>query len=101
MSHGVTWRVIKGVERGEGESQINCILGSCHIHYYEACYGTTHMLYCTNLSCFVNGGYPVQDGDSAGQEQVRIHDRISQVHWAGVLMEVRSLFCLNSVVKKT
>ena len=28
-------------------------------------------------------------------EQVRIHDRISRKHWAGALMEVRSLFCLN------
>ena len=30
------------------------------------------------------------------RKQVRIHDRISRERWAGALMEVRSLFGLNS-----
>ena len=34
-------------------------------------------------------------------EQVRIHDSISHVRWAGALMEVRSLFGLNFTIKKT
>ena len=33
-------------------------------------------------------------------KQVRILNRISHVRWAGALMEVRSLFGLNSAVKK-
>ena len=33
--------------------------------------------------------------------QVHIHDNLSHVRWAGALMEVRSLFGLNSAVKKT
>ena len=32
------------------------------------------------------------------REQVRIHDGISRECWAGALMEVRSLFGLNSAV---
>ena len=36
-------------------------------------------------------------GRSASNEQVRIHDRISRVRWAGALMEV---FGLKSAVKK-
>jgi len=35
------------------------------------------------------------------KKQVRIHDSISHLRWAGALMEVRSLFGLNSAVKKT
>ena len=35
------------------------------------------------------------------RKQVCIHDSISHVRWAGALMEVRSLFGLNSAVKKT
>ena len=38
--------------------------------------------------------------ESALIKQVRIHDGISHVHWAGALMEVRSLFGLNSAVRK-
>jgi len=34
------------------------------------------------------------------KKQVRIHDSISHLRWAGALMEVRSLFGLNSAVKK-
>ena len=34
-------------------------------------------------------------------KQVRIHDSISHVRWAGPLMEVGSLFGLNFVGKKT
>ena len=34
-------------------------------------------------------------------KQVRIHDRISHVRWAGALMEVRSFFGLNSVDGRT
>ena len=33
-------------------------------------------------------------------QQVRIHDGFSHVRWAGALMEVRSLFGLNSAVRK-
>ena len=33
-------------------------------------------------------------------EQGRIHGSISHARWAGALMEVRSLFGLNSAVKK-
>ena len=33
-------------------------------------------------------------------KQVRLHDGISQVRWAVALMEVRSLFGLNSAVEK-
>ena len=35
------------------------------------------------------------------EKQVRIHDSISDVRWAGALMEVRSLFGLNFAVEKT
>ena len=34
-------------------------------------------------------------------QQGRIHDSISHVCWAGTLMEIRSLFGLNSAVEKT
>ena len=33
-------------------------------------------------------------------EQVRMHDGISHVRWAGALMEVRSLFGLSSAFQK-
>ena len=33
-------------------------------------------------------------------EQVRIHNTFSRERWAGALLEVRSLFGLNSAVKK-
>ena len=33
-------------------------------------------------------------------EQVRIHNRISREHWAGALMEVRSLFVQIPQLKK-
>ena len=33
-------------------------------------------------------------------KQVHIHDMFSRERWAGALMEVRSLFDLNSAVKK-
>ena len=35
------------------------------------------------------------------RKQGRIHGSISRERWAGALMEVRSLFGLNSAVKKT
>ena len=34
-------------------------------------------------------------------EQVRIHDTFSRERWAGALLEVRSLFRLNSAFKKS
>ena len=34
-------------------------------------------------------------------KQVRIHDCNSHIRWAGSLMGVKSLFGLNSMVKKT
>ena len=37
---------------------------------------------------------------SSGMEQGRIHGSISRERWAGALMEVKSLFGLNSAVKK-
>ena len=44
--------------------------------------------------CAQPGGHP------AAGKQVRIHDSISHVRWVGALMEVRSLFGLNSAAKK-
>ena len=37
---------------------------------------------------------------SSEPKQLRIHVRISPVRWAGALIEIRSLFCLNSAVRK-
>ena len=39
-----------------------------------------------------------REGRKEAKKQVRIHDGISHVRWAGALMEVRSLFGLNSAV---
>ena len=46
--------------------------------------------------------YSIKVNKNGGKsKQVRIHDRNIHVRWTGALMEVRSFFCLNSVVKKT
>ena len=37
-----------------------------------------------------------QERKKQGKKQGRIHDHISRERWAGALMEVRSLFGLNS-----